>query len=834
MSPAIPKSISSSATLLVSFVCLLQFLLPLASAQQATLPASITLLDGFQVELLHSATQEEGSWISMTFDDKGRIVLGRDSNGFARVTLPRDGKKLAVEVIPDESFRHCRGVLYANHSLFVSATDSKAIYRLRDTNGDDAFDEKQLLTAVEYNSRYGHGTNQLVLGPDNMIYLVNGNDITFPPPVSANSPYRDPQPDQLVFNPHDAGQDNRVGHIIRMDANGENWQVIAGGLRNEFDLAFNEDGEMFTFDADMEWDVGLPWYRPTRVNHIVSAGEYGWRWGTGKWPAYYFDSLPSTLDLGLGSPTAVIFGTQAKFPTAFRQAMFLGDWQNGRILYVHLIPSGATYECEYGVFVEGGPLNVCDIAFGPDGAMYFVTGGRGSQTGLYRLSYIGGESKEYQAPTVDEKRLAAAKDARQLRHRLEAYHTKQDISAIDEIWPRLSSEDRWIRFAARVALERQPVSQWSKRAFAETNEKAFLSAMLAFIHAGNDEDQPAILAALNRLDLKKLERQDLLDALRVYELAMIRHGRPDSDAAQQLIARLDAIYPHASSHVNRELCELLVYLQSPTVIEKSLKLMASATDQEDQIQFAHLLVRLKSGWSIAADREMLAWLDRARSLRGGKLLPDVIKSIQADFLELLDEQARTELKPLIENLEKPFPENIQANQREFVKQWQIAELQAAIAKPQTYSFQRGKQALLDANCLKCHQVGEQGSNVGPDLTNVGKRFDKLAILESIFDPSKVIDPKYRHTGYELKNGKTIIGRPAGVSGTTITVEVDPLSGEQVTINRADIEFSFPAAVSPMPTGLLDVLPAEEIADLLAFLIAGGDENHAIYKATDDQ
>ncbi len=46
---------------------------------------------------------------------------------------------------------------------------------------------------------------------------------------------------------------------------------------------------MFVYDADMEWDFGMPWYRPTRVNHATSGSELGWRSGTGKWPAYYVD-----------------------------------------------------------------------------------------------------------------------------------------------------------------------------------------------------------------------------------------------------------------------------------------------------------------------------------------------------------------------------------------------------------------------------------------------------------------------------------------------------------------------------------------------------------------
>ena len=59
------------------------------------------------------------------------------------------------------------------------------------------------------------------------------------------------------------------------------------GFRNPFDIAFNRDGELFTYDSDMEWDVNTPWYRPTRVLHVTSGSEFGYRNGAGKWPAYY-------------------------------------------------------------------------------------------------------------------------------------------------------------------------------------------------------------------------------------------------------------------------------------------------------------------------------------------------------------------------------------------------------------------------------------------------------------------------------------------------------------------------------------------------------------------
>ena len=83
-------------------------------------------------------------------------------------------------------------------------------------------------------------------------------------------------------------------------------ELFCIGFRNEYDIALNRYGDLFTYDADMEWDMGSPWYRPTRICHVVSGGDYGWRSGTGKWPTYYEDSLPPVVDIGPGSPTGVV------------------------------------------------------------------------------------------------------------------------------------------------------------------------------------------------------------------------------------------------------------------------------------------------------------------------------------------------------------------------------------------------------------------------------------------------------------------------------------------------------------------------------------------------
>src|SRR5262249_30651220 len=151
------------------------------------------------------------------------------------------------------------------------------------------------------------------------------------------------------------------------------------GYRNAYDLAFDAGGELFTVDSDMEWDVGLPWYRPVRVIHCVEGGDYGSRRGSSPWPPEFPDALPWAAEIGRGSPTGVAFCTSRSFPERYRGALVVADWAQGRILAVHLEPEGATFTGTVETLLSaksGCPIT--DLAFAPDGSLVFTTGGRGT------------------------------------------------------------------------------------------------------------------------------------------------------------------------------------------------------------------------------------------------------------------------------------------------------------------------------------------------------------------------------------------------------------------------------------------------------------------------
>ncbi|MFM7862576.1 MAG: hypothetical protein ACKPHU_00045, partial [Planctomycetaceae bacterium] len=158
-------------------------------------------------------------------------------------------------------------------------------------------------------------------------------------------------------------------------------------LRNPFGIDFNSDGAAFTYDADNEFDMGTPWYRSTRIWQLSPGLDFGWRVAQGQWPPYFPDRADNSvwqLDTGKGSPTSVMFGKHLKFAPDYQNCLYVLDWAYGRVLAVHMAPRGSMYRMAGELFLQGVPLNVTDIAAGPDGAMYLITGGRRTQSALYR------------------------------------------------------------------------------------------------------------------------------------------------------------------------------------------------------------------------------------------------------------------------------------------------------------------------------------------------------------------------------------------------------------------------------------------------------------------
>jgi putative heme-binding domain-containing protein len=737
---------------------------------QATDATTLSLPPGFKAELVRSAQPGEDSWVAMAFDEQGRLTLAKEKKGLLRLTLSGSGEQ-KIEVIDDELLE-CRGLLYAHGSLFANANNTKALVRLTDQNGDGSFDERKEL--MRTSGGVGHGRNHIKLGPDGDIYVAHGNNVLLPEGIAADSPLKNYAHDQLIPNPWDGSMfDGNVelpaGHILRVKPDGSKITLLVGGLRNPLDIAFNSRGELFTFDADMERDVGTPWYMPTRVLHVVPGADFGWRRGTGRFPAWYADTLPSVIDIGLSSPTGIYFGYGAAFPKKYQEALYLLDWSYGRIIAVHF---GKVVTQED--FITGRPLNVTDGCIGPDGAMWFITGGRGTQSGLYRVTS----------------------------------HDRSDQT--DQTDREIPS--RFLDHQKRLSLENRPVAEWR----AEALRGGEMQALLALARVGQREDLEPLLDAV-----LKAAPKPTLDALRVIAVAIARQGEP----AQKDRLAAWAVYPSEETFLNRELCRLLVYLKSPTVIEKTMPLLQTATTSEDLLFYPFMLRYLKDGWTLDQRKIAFEALNKAEKMTGASTFFKAISDTRSELAAALKPEEATQLAAII-HPPKPAALSPHALPGHSFKNWTLADLEPQLAKMNAKSRSResARDALVRAQCVFCHRVSTDATLpagvFGPDLVQVSARFGRKDLLDHIMNPSKFIDEKFRLVTVKTSDGKTHSGSLESEDDERVVLKPNPLAPDTVEIGKAMIKERTISEVSPMPAGLLNALKAEQILDLLAWFENG--------------
>ena len=145
------------------------------------------------------------------------------------------------------------------------------------------------------------------------------------------------------------------------------------------------------------------------------------------------------------------------------------------------------------------------------------------------------------------------------------------------------------------------------------------------------------------------------------------------------------------------------------------------------------------------------------------------------------------------------------------------------------SFDKGRQAYLDGQCIKCHRFGNEGGAVGPDLTAISSRFAPKDILESILEPSKVVSEQYQNIVVTTTTGKTVVGRLMEDAKDQIVIQPNPLSPERVEVKKAEVDTVQPSKVSPMPEHLVDGLTADEILDLIAYLESQGRKDYKAFQ-----
>ena len=951
---------------------------------QTVAGVKFSTVPGFAIERMNPPDKGD-SYVVITFDSFGRLVVSKEQD-FPRILLDndKDGIYESEKIISDK-VRNCQGLWFEGRTLYASCAivptpeqlaaapppapgggrggpninNRAGIVRLDDTNGDDVADTFEILAMA--GSIQEHGPHAIRRRPDGGISVIVGNNETIADPaLDLTSPVLKDKDAQFLPYFANFGQSAREGAhsaIFDWTPAAKKFRVFSGGNRNAYDYGYNLAGEAFLFDSDMEWDIGLPWYREVRTAHQILNGNYGYKNGSGKYPPHYIDSLPPVRDLGRGSPVGVEFYTSYAYPREFFDNIFEADWSRGRLLYSALTPSGATYtmRADRAEFVHGEPFNITDVEVGPDGLMYFTTGGRSTTGGLWRLRYTGtapaapdmtgilavvrqpqplsswgwaaiekvkasmgagfgaeleklarngsaagmdraraiyemqrhgaaasgdllaallkdnnadvraavtfvagvqGESaKAVAAAALKDRDPAVRRRAAEAVVRMGQSPDKPSLVPAGDLYALLNDQDRFVRWAGRIAIEHTAASDWRNRVLGENNPLAASEGMLAWVRTANGASLQPMLDKQLPLLKQNLSVDDKLRLYRtfMYTATEIKDGLTPAQR-QQLHAAIINQFPAQDERVNRELALMLGYAGQPAAIGKILAAIPKTNgNQELQLHYLYALRMIKQGWTANDKLQLAEVLGRASKWRGGA---QFINFIGQYFDSVSDLYATDDEKTLLYAKAPDFSPltptelaEIQARQaaaaaagrggrgggggggrggtaaplaartagRVLSRQEMFEE---TVYQPQqVLDVDAGRKA-FEANCASCHKFGSVGTDHGVASLNLSAsalRASKAALLEAVFFPNRKLSPEHEATAIETTDGKKINALVLKESGAAVSILAS--DGTASDLPKAQIKSRTKTKTSIMPDSLADTIDRNTMRNLAAFLVA---------------
>ena len=183
-----------------------------------------------------------------------------------------------------------------------------------------------------------------------------------------------------------------------------------------------------------------------------------------------------------------------------------------------------------------------------------------------------------------------------------------------------------------------------------------------------------------------------------------------------------------------------------------------------------------------------------------------------------------------------------------ITQWKLSDLVDDLARVgKQRNFERGKQLFAALSCAQCHQVSKHvvasghdhhaghahvpTAAVGPSLDDSVKKWkaDPKAILQEILEPSRNIEDKYRKQVLELEDETFVSGNVIAEDDTSLTLQTGPTADQAQKIDKKSIATRRASPISIMPMGLLNPIDKEQILDLMAYVLAGGEAKDAAFE-----
>src|SRR5690606_34175959 len=336
------------------------------------------------------------------------------------------------------------------------------------------------------------------------------------------------------------------------------------------------------------------------------------------------------------------------------------------------------------------------------------------------------------------------------------------------------------------------------------------------------------------------------------DLLFIR-GEFKGDAKNKLTQKLSPLYPTPSNQVNRELVQLLAYLEDPTVVGKTMALLDDISNIEKNTpvldkdvterseQYGGTIERMKTntppselmhyvkalsyapnGWTKDLREKYFTYFSKLFAANGGESYNGFLLKIRENALVNMPIPEHKDLLAL------SGEELIQLNGTDLVnlphpkgpgKNWTVDEIvELYNAAGDGRDLANGENMYKAVLCSSCHSLQGSGASIGPDLTQLTSRFSAKDIAEAIVFPDKAISDQYEAIEITMNDGKTYWGRLINETKDTLIINENPLNPKQLSkVVKSNIDKREISKRSGMMPALLNRLNENEIKDLFSFL-----------------
>jgi putative heme-binding domain-containing protein len=287
------------------------------------------------------------------------------------------------------------------------------------------------------------------------------------------------------------------------------------------------------------------------------------------------------------------------------------------------------------------------------------------------------------------------------------------------------------------------------------------------------------------------------------------------------------LFPSGTAALDRELALTFARLGTAEAIPKVVRqLEAPGATREDQIFFVYALRAMPAGWEAAERAAVVQWFVKTQDerWRGGASYTGFLEKLWNDVLEILPAAEREAAEEALPSFRPPpvlttgAPAGPTRPDTAALSNQELTEFLTLDPMAYTGDAGKGADAYEKALCAACHRFGDMGEAVGPDLTDVGRRFQRADLLEAIIYPSKTISDQWASVEIITQDRTSYVGTVLTETGDTLTLQ--PVGAAPVQIPISQIASRKVADVSAMPEGLLNMLSLREVANLLAFLERG--------------